>query len=176
MNDFFCTSKKRSLLVFFLVITLSGALNIIAYFWISFVWSSNLANNNSQFFYFFILVGIEVLNCLVIWASNYRLILIGLTAAKIFHKKMLVSLLRSNCEFFENNEIVTLSHLFVGDLSVVESSLPKSVYVLIMLCVRIVSILLTVSVVSPFFLLSFLPVFGLLFLCEVLFLILLFDC
>ena len=80
---------------------------------------------------------------------------------------MLISLLRSNCEFFENIPLEKLSHLFYSDLNLVENSMPKSIYVIIMLCVRIFSILITVSVISPLFLISFLTVFGLLFLCEV---------
>jgi hypothetical protein len=33
----------------------------------------------------------------------------GLSASKIFHKKMLFSLLRSNCEFFENDTGIYIS-------------------------------------------------------------------
>ncbi|KAJ3167480.1 hypothetical protein HK101_011774 [Irineochytrium annulatum] len=85
----------------------------------------------------------------------------GLRSAKIFHDKMLVSVLRSPMSWFESTLVGQITNRFSGDTSTVDENLVESFVSFLTYLISALSIICVVSATTPLFLILLPPIGGL---------------
>jgi ABC-type multidrug transport system fused ATPase/permease subunit len=79
-------------------------------------------------------------------------------AARLLHKKLLNSILRTNIRFFDSTPLGRIVNRFSKDIEAVEESIPMSMKSLVICFLSLLSTVIVISVSTPLFLAAFVPI------------------
>ena len=162
---------------FVVLFSLSNFLGVGSNFWVTF-WTknsekssngtisstNNITSNESErpergtnLYYFLVYTAIGVSQCLVTLISDFLFLVVTLTASATLHRDMLLSILRSNMEFFESTPIGRIINRFSKDVEAVERSIPDSFRMLSRCFFHVLFTMLVVVYSTPWFTFTLVP-------------------
>ena len=135
-------------------------LTVASNFWVSFWTKTNEQSHGSisNLFYFLIYTAIGAGQCIVTLLSDFLFLVLVLKASSVLHKDMLLSILKSNMEFFESTPIGRIINRFSKDIEAVERSIPDSFRMLSRCFFHVLFTMLVIVYSTPWFLVALVPI------------------
>jgi ABC-type multidrug transport system fused ATPase/permease subunit len=144
-------------LLFFILSNITFAASSL---WLS-AWSNEATSEQSQsskYFRLTIYVSLGLAQCVTLNISNVILVLMYIRAAKLFHKKLLTSILRSTLHFFESTPTGRIINRFSRDIESIETAIPDSFKIFMFCLLNIIHTFVILGYSTPFSLFLIVPI------------------
>ncbi|KAL5020046.1 hypothetical protein ScPMuIL_002938 [Solemya velum] len=152
----------------FLSIAVYSAINVYSSFWLTF-WTEdpylkNLTLTNTTTYhdkytmYLGVFTLLGVAQGVAVFIFAYFALTRMVTAAGRLHHRMLKCILRSPMLFFDTTPVGRMMNRFSSDIDVMDTNLPLSFRLLIVMLFRLITIIIIVSITTPLFLAVIVPV------------------
>ena len=147
---------------FSIFFTLSIAALAASSFWLS-EWSNDASDlvkaEANKYFRLTIYLGLGLLHCGLLTIANILLVIMFIKGARLLHKKLLSSILRSTLHFFESTPIGRITNRFSKDVESTETAIPDSFKISIFCLSNILNTLIIVTYSTPYVLIFLVPIF-----------------
>jgi ATP-binding cassette, subfamily C (CFTR/MRP), member 1 len=146
---------------FFSSFVLSTILLIGSNFWLS-NWSNNATINDSlrqKLYYFGVYVSTGFFSCFFILFAEILYSFMYTTAAKHIHRSMLLSILKSNIQFFETTPVGRILNRFGKDINILESKIPESFKQTVRCSFSVLSVIIVLLITSPWLIVVLIPIY-----------------
>lgn len=161
--DYIKKSGLMNTIIFLILYLLSNIALAASSFWLS-AWSNDTIDetdpnkaNKLRYFRLTIYVLLGLCQCILLNLSNICLVIMYMRAAKVYHRKLLVSILRSTLHFFESTPIGRIINRFSRDIELLETSIPDSFKICMFCLSNILHTFIILAYTTPFSLLLILP-------------------
>ncbi|RNA37460.1 multidrug resistance-associated 1 isoform X3, partial [Brachionus plicatilis] len=156
--------KKSGILnssLFFVFFNFSNVALAASSFWLS-AWSNDSTKDvemakEKKIFRLTIYILLGLLQCVLLNISNIFLVLMYIRAARLYHTKLLSTILRSTLHFFESTPAGRIINRFSRDIESLETSIPDSFKICAFCVTNIIHTLIILGYTTPMSLLLILP-------------------
>nr|QBP17584.1 ABCC1-X8-like protein [Brachionus rotundiformis]QNH67883.1 ATP-binding cassette transporter subfamily C member 1 X8 [Brachionus rotundiformis] len=156
--------KKSGILnssLFFVFFNFSNVALAASSFWLS-AWSNDSTRDiemakEKKIFRLTIYILLGLLQCVLLNISNIFLVLMYIRAARLYHTKLLSTILRSTLHFFESTPAGRIINRFSRDIESLETSIPDSFKICAFCVSNIIHTLIILAYTTPISLLLILP-------------------
>ncbi|CAF0716997.1 unnamed protein product [Brachionus calyciflorus] len=147
--------------MFFVFFNFSNVALAASSFWLS-AWSNDSTENiqkaqERKYFRLAIYIALGFLQCVLLNIANIFLVLMYIRAAKLYHTKLLTTILRSTLHFFESTPAGRIINRFSRDIESLETSIPDSFKICAFCVSNIIHTLIILAYTTPISLILILP-------------------